>query len=285
MGKTSKSVKPHLEYSDKIKKEITDICSDFSSLTGIDFDSSFIYVNFLILGSQTVGSLAKELKIDRNKVYRIIDNLESYGFVSMTLSSPKICTPIDIKSALDLIIRKKEDEKIRIQKSKEKFLKKLESLSLSIMYQPQTTFRVIQGLSNIYSDIGKIIEKSNSVVFLVMQTEDVLKMYHTNVPEKIAQCKKNGNKVYLITNSKEDIVFPFLAEINPTEIRIGKPPSKGRMIVSKNKEMVMTESSPSNSFLDEDLDVSLYTNSKDMVENIFTLCTFLWEMSDPLPMK
>ena len=67
MGKGRPPTKSHLEHSDTIKDRIKEVASEFSALTGINYDSSFVYINFLVLGAQTAGSMAKELNIDRNK--------------------------------------------------------------------------------------------------------------------------------------------------------------------------------------------------------------------------
>jgi len=64
--------------------------------------------------------LAKEMKIDRNKIYRIIDDLVSAGFVSMTLSSPKLCIATEPKNAVDIILHKKKKEIDKNNKFKKK---------------------------------------------------------------------------------------------------------------------------------------------------------------------
>lgn len=68
------------------------------------------------MGPTTTGSLAKEMKIDRNKIYRKIDELVSTGFVSMTLSSPKLCIPTDPENAIELVLQKKKKEIDKIKK-------------------------------------------------------------------------------------------------------------------------------------------------------------------------
>jgi len=59
-------------------------------------------------------------------------------------------------------------------------------------------------------------------------------------------------------------------------------PSKGRIVVQKEKKMIMSDSAASFQHSSTDNDFSLSTNSIEMVDNIFTLCSFLLESSQPL---
>jgi hypothetical protein len=54
------------------------------------------------------------------------------------------------------------------------------------------------------------------------------------------------------------------------------------MIVQKDKKMIMSDSATSFQHSGSDSDFSLCTNSMEMVENIFTLCSFLWDSSKTL---
>ena len=59
-------------------------------------------------------------------------------------------------------------------------------------------------------------------------------------------------------------------------------PSKGRIAVQKDKQMIMSDSSQIDS--DSEMDLSISTNAKDMINNIDSLCRFLWKSAKPLEM-
>ena len=107
-------------------------------------------------------------------------------------------------------------------------------------------------------------------------------MYHSTIPEKISICEKNGGKVRLLVDMNDPKLAPFVKRFNATETRIGKLPSKGRMVVQENKKMIMSDSAASSQNASADSDYSLCTNSSEMVDNIFTLCSFLWDSSKTL---
>jgi hypothetical protein len=72
----------------------------------------------------------------------------------------------------------------------------------------------------------------------------------------------------------------FAKRFNATETRVCKLPSKGRIIVQKDKLMIMSDTSQMDS--NSDIDLSLSTNAKDMINNIDGLCRILWKSAKPL---
>jgi len=120
------------------------------------------------------------------------------------------------------------------------------------------------------------------VIYIATTLDDVSRMYHSTIPEKISLCEKNGGKVRLLVDMNDPKLAPFVKRFNATETKIGSLPSKGRMVVQKDKKMIMSDSTASSQNSGADSDYSLSTNSIEMVDNIFTLCSFLWEASKPL---
>ena len=268
-----------------IIEKVNDVSLAFSSALGLDFQSGQIYMALLRLGPVTTGSLAKEMKIDRNKIYRKIDDLVSEGFVSMTLSSPKLCIPTDPENSIELVLQKKKKDIERINKIKKDIIKKVNGVVSSPFGTSMPTFRVIQGLENVYSGISFALETAKNIVYIVTPIKDIMRMYHSDIPDKIKICKKNGGTVFLITDSSEKLMMPYIKRLNATENKIGKLPSNGRITVFKNTQMFMSDSTNTNDFMDENSDISLCTDAPEMTNNIFSLCKFLWDVATPLTPK
>ena len=285
MGKAKITILRKQVSADTVSNRVYELCVEFSSMIGMDFDDSLVYLELRRLGPKTIGSLAKEINIDRNKIYRIVEKLESLGFVSFSFSNPKRCIAEEPNKVFSFLLKKKQNEIEKINNTKEDMIKQIENVSSNKIKKHLITFRVVEGLENIYLSISDLIEKSKNIVYIVMPVEDVLRMYHSDILEKIKICRQNGGTVYLLTNRIDKNTIPIINEINPTQIRLGKPPSKGRIIVSEDNELIMTESKESNSFLDEKQDVSLVTNSTEMTKNIFTLCRFLWDLAEPFELR
>jgi sugar-specific transcriptional regulator TrmB len=274
----------------------SELILQLSTILDLETVEARIYLNLLRLGPVTASSLAKELDVDRTKTYRTIDKLLNMSIVSTTISNPKLCIATKPEEVLKIVLQKKQDEINRVEKIGNEVIKKINKIVPITDGHYVPTFRTVQGRANIYSHIEKILEDSSGTIYIVTTTEDILRMYHTAIPEKIKECIGKGGTVRILTDADDKKFLPLIDRLKPTETRLGKLPSKGRIIVEEGKQMVMsdvmnasdfvnTENSRStiDSFsLGADSDFALWTNSAEMVNNIFSLCKFLWRTSKPL---
>jgi sugar-specific transcriptional regulator TrmB len=258
------------------------ISSELEEILDLDDLEAKVYLNLLRVGPITASALAKELDIDRARMYRTVDKLVSRNIISTTLSSPKLCIAADPHDALKIALGKKEDEVNKIKKSGEAIINKINNEINTNQTSTVPTFRVVQGRQNIYADIAHLIENSTGITYIATTLDDVSRMYYSTIPEKIIICEKNGGTVRLLVDMNDPKLAPFVKRFNATETRIGKLPSKGRMVVQENKKMIMSDSVASSHNATRDSDFSVCLNSIEMVNNIFTLCSLLWDASKPL---
>jgi sugar-specific transcriptional regulator TrmB len=213
-------------------------------------------------------------------MYRTVDKLVDRNIISTTLSSPKLCIAVEPEKALKIALERKEEEIKRIKKSGEAVVEKINSEIATNQGTNIPTLRIIQGKANIYSDIAQLIENCTDTVYIATTLEDISKMYHSIIPEKIKACEKNGGKVLLLVEIDDIEMISFVKRFNATETRVCKLPSKGRIAVLKDKQMVMSDSSQTSS--NSETDFSLSTNAKDMINNLDNLCRLLWKSAKPL---
>ena len=140
--------------------QITGIASELEMILDLDELEAKIYLNLLRVGPITASALAKELDIDRARMYRTVDKLVNRNIISTTLSSPKLCIAAEPQEALKIALRKKEDEVNRIKKEGEAIIEKINNEITTKQGTNVPTFRVVQGRGNIYADIAQLIENS-----------------------------------------------------------------------------------------------------------------------------
>ena len=259
-----------------------ELYSDLASVLNLEKLEAQLYLHLLRTGPITGSALAKELDIDRARAYRTIDKMISTNIISTTFSSPKLCIPIEPEEALKLALRKKEEELDRIKKSGKKVIRNINDVFASHHISPLPTFRVVQGRSNVYFDIEQLIENSSDVVYIATTLKDVSQMYHTNIPEKITMCENRGGEVRLIVEMNDPSQVSYVTRFNATATRVGKLPSKGRMVVEKGKQTIMSDALSDPTQTNSPSHFSLVTNSYEIVCDIFTLCSLLWKNSKNL---
>jgi sugar-specific transcriptional regulator TrmB len=267
--------KTHMPYYEELSAEL-------STILGLDELETKIYLNLLRTGPITASALSKEINIDRAKTYRTIDKLSSSGIVSISFSSPKLCIAADPDEILSLTLKKKEEEIFKIKKDGKKIIEKIKEVSSSDPKSNVPTFRIIQGLENIASQVERMLETTTDIVYFVTTLEDISRLYHSEIPERIKLAEKSGGTVRLIIDEVSPKMLPFVKRFGASEVRLGKLPSKGRIVVSKHcpitGKLLMSDSAVKGT-LHENVDVecALFTNSEEMTNNIFTLCTFIWK--------
>lgn len=247
---------------------------------------SKIYIGLLQIGPLSVGNIAAKLEIERGKAYRSLEKLRSAGLITTTLTNPIICKPIEPKEALTNIISRKENEFITMQKIASKLAVDLKDITRKQPASDTPTVSIIQGRHNIYSRIGKMLQESAGIVYIVTTEKDLLRMYHTAIPEKIKICKDRGGQIRIITDSDDPNTISIIAKLGASEIRLGKLPSKSRMVVEDQKHVVMSGGFSETMDMNDDSDSVLDSNSIEMTNNMYSLCEHLWKRSKEIePMK
>lgn len=242
-----------------------------------------LYVHLLRVGPMTASALAKEIAIDRTKTYRAMHKLVNQGLVTTTFSSPKLCIPVSPKEAIQNILQRKENEILRIKKGGIKIIEKIHELCPTTDVSNYHTYHVVQGLQNIFSYVEKLLENASDVVYIVTTLKTISKMYHTSIPDKIKICERNGCEVRLLTELDDPRLQLFVNRLKATNTKFVKLPSKGMVIVSKDKQLIISGQQTRGHFsINDESETALCANSQELVSNLFYMCTFLWENSHSL---
>ncbi|HXW01744.1 MAG TPA: helix-turn-helix domain-containing protein [Candidatus Nitrosotenuis sp.] len=257
------------------QKEILEALAFF----GLEEIDSKVYMGLLQTGPVSVGALSAKLDIDRGKTYRALNRLRNMGVVTTTFSNPTLCSAILPTEALNTILERKQDEITTMKNLSQKIVEDISIIVKNTDVQEISSFVIIQGRSNIYSRVSKLLQKASGVVYIVAPPEDLMRMYHTPIPERIEAIKENGADVRILTEVSGDKELSFIHRLNPTEIRLGKLPSKSRMIVEESKQLIMSGALNASMDLNDESDSVMQTNSMEMVSNMFSLCTLLWNKS------
>ena len=264
-----------------IQEQVEKLAIEIQETLELDELESRIYLTLLRTGPITGSALAKDLNIDRARTYRSIERLMDRKIVSTTISTPKLCIPIEPEIALKLALERKKSEIIKIKKSEETFVDKITSVRCCPNQGTAVpTFTVIQGRNNIYSDIAQMIENCFETIFITTTVEDVAKMYLSVIPEKIKICEEKGGQVKLLVETDDTEMISYVKRFNATETRVCKISSKGRIVVQNDKQLIMSDSSQKSS--NSETDFSISTNSKDMISHLDDHCRLLWKNAKPL---
>jgi len=249
------------------------------SFFGLEKLDSSIYLTLLEFGPCTMSELATKLEVDRGRIYRLIEKLDRLGIVIIRTSKVTRCEALSPEKAFRKLIDKKQFEVNKLRSILDKVTNELGQITHHQELPKTSNFSIIEGRNSIYTRIGKLIQEANNDVYLVTTADDFLMMLHTAIPEKIKIAKNNHVKIKILLDSK-NIDLPKLSiTFDTSNIRIGKLPSKSRMIVEKEKQVMMSGIIKSSQILNEESESILHSNSYEMTANMFSLCNQIWKQS------
>ena len=125
------------------QEQVEKLAADLKETLSLDELESKIYLSLLRTGPITASALAKDLNIDRARMYRTVDKLVDRNIISTTLSSPKLCIAVEPEKALKIALEKKQEEINKIKKSGEAIVDKIKNENL-LMQQDKDDKTAIQ---------------------------------------------------------------------------------------------------------------------------------------------
>jgi len=272
---TSNTIIPMGTFGADYYNEIVSSLSFF----GLEKLDSSIYLTLLEYGPCTMSELATKLEVDRGRIYRLIEKLDRLGIVTITTSKVTRCEALSPEKAFRKLIYKKQSEVNKLRSILDKVTNELGQITRHQELPKTSNFSIIEGRNSIYTRIGKLIQEANNDVYLVTTTDDFLMMLHTAIPEKIKIAKNNHVKIKILLDSKNMDLPKLSITFDTSNIRIGKLPSKSRMIVEKEKQVMMSGIIKNSSILNEESESILHSNSYEMTANMFSLCNQIWKQS------
>ena len=260
-------------FDSDLYQEIKDELSYF----GLEKTDSEIYLTLLEFGPSTMSELATKLEVDRGKIYRAMERLQDLGMVILHNSKITSCEAVKPEEAFMMIIEKKKTKISELRHAAKTIEKELEQITRPTASQSASAFSIIEGRNSIYARIGKLIQDAQNTVYLVTTSEDLSRMFQTAIPEKIKLAVQKNVSINIAVDSNSEILQNLSSQYGISNIRIGTLPSKSRIIVEKKAHLLMSGAIKETNSLTEQSESILYSDSLEMIENMFSLCDQIWK--------
>lgn len=266
------------------QKNINNILKEF----GLSERETEVYVFLAKHGILRAGKIAKKTKIERSLVYRILRRLQKKGLVESTLESPTRFIALPFDKALDIIIKKKEDEALQIRKTREVLLDDWQRISRPESESELEKFIVIEGKKKIYQKILQMINETQSKFYGILPVSGLVRA------EQFGVFDAAYNHPF-----KSNIQFKFMTELNQDNIKaikLLKPKLRQEIrlkarqaslgsvllprIVIKDEKEIFFFTRPSIDQLGRKQDeVCIYTNCVSLVQTFKGIFHTLWDTS------
>ena len=144
--------------------------------SGLTNKEAEIYIFLAKHSALKATEIAKLLRKDRAQVFRILQKLQTKGFVDVTLDFPTQCTVVPFESVLESIVKAKREEVVFIEKAKEDLLDYMKRKRRS---EPTLEkFVVIKGNKRVYAKIKQLVHNTKHQLSAVATVSSLMRVDH-----------------------------------------------------------------------------------------------------------
>jgi len=247
----------------------------------LDENESIVYCNLLRLGPAKIGTIKLKVDLERNLLYRTLLKLRNKGMIITTTTNPPYYSPVNPNEAIHNILLQKEVDITIKNTLSDKIINILNEFKTTSKNSEEPFLNIIQGRKNSIARIVSILRKSKNAVSIIMNSDDLSKLYYSPIPEEIEKRVDYGIEIRIITDAIDQETLKIIEKFNPSEIRTTLMPSQNLLILEKNKNLILSET---NNFMPSKSkeDSIIHTNSHALLSITNYYFEKLWEISKPV---
>ena len=244
---------------------------------GFDSTSASVYLHLYLQGPSKMGTLCSSLGMDRNVLYRTLCKLKNQEMITSSFSNPPRYCAIEPKETLMMLLEKKEGEITIIRNLIERIEKVFNEYDKKTSTSEFPIISVVQSRRNVYARIVKLLNYSKHIVYLITTRRDLMRMYYTAIPDCAGKNDNPGFELRIITENDDCNTLDLTEKFNTFNIYLAKLPSKSRIVVAEDEQVIMSGSIDNST--SEESDSVLVTDSPEIVKNMYFFCDSLWKAS------
>jgi sugar-specific transcriptional regulator TrmB len=262
---------------------------------GLTETESGIYLFLAKHEALTGTEIAGQIKKDKAQVFRALKSLQTKGLAESTLEVPARFSPVSFERVVESTIKAKKDEAAHIESSKQELLDYWKNISKSKLDFNSEKFMVIEGRSNIYHKIGQIIKETKNQFSTITTVNGLIRADQFGLYDiAFKNPQKSTIEFRFLTDISKENASTVKAILNKTlkkgvMIR-GRNPDLGlglfpRMVIRDNEEIVIFITHRNALSSEEQDDLCIWTNCKDIVQTFRAVFEDSWQKATEINEK
>jgi sugar-specific transcriptional regulator TrmB len=254
-----------------------------------------VYVFLAKKVPQKAGDVARCLKIPKQTVYFIINNLQRKGIVTSTVERPARFSAVPFERVLDLFVNAKVEEAKQIQRNRDEILLDWQSVAVTENDDVFPKFAVLEGRNTIFSKIQQMVKQTKKHLLTMMAVPNLVRAEQFGLFDAVfAHPMRSSIQFRLLTELPEqdlDAVRNLLKrtpklglglEIRSLDLGLKL---NSRMIIRDYEEAIFFINRGADLQASEKDDVCLWTNCKSLVDSFTAVFEDLWRNSTDIEKK
>jgi len=236
----------------------------------------------------TGGEIAKQTRVARSLVYRILKSLQAKGLVEPTLESPKRFVAVPFEKALDLIIKTRQEEALLVERAKKDLLEDWRVISKAKPEAKYEKFVVIEGSKKIYAKILHMIKDTRNQFSGILPVSALARAERFGVFEAAHNHPlKNRLKFQFVTDVtsqniealrllKPKLRAELCLKIRNSESEVTTSP---RVVIRDGEEILFFIKPEAETATRKQGEVCIYTNCQSLIQTFTGIFQDLWHNS------
>jgi pimeloyl-ACP methyl ester carboxylesterase/DNA-binding transcriptional regulator GbsR (MarR family) len=272
------------------QKKAKNVLKDF----GLTNKEAEVYIFLARHEVLTGGAIAKQTKIARSLVYRILKSLQAKGLVEPTFESPKRFMAVPFEKALDLIIKTRQEEALLVERAKKDLLEDWRVINKAKPEAKYEKFVVIEGSKKIYAKILHLIKETKNQFSGILSISGLVRAEQFGVFDAVyTHPLKNRNKFQFVTDVNSQNV-EAVKLLKPKlkagiDLKVRDPASEvtplPRFVIRDKEEAIIFIRPEVETAIRKQGDVCVYTNCESLVQTFNGIFQNLWHTSTDLKAK
>jgi sugar-specific transcriptional regulator TrmB len=250
---------------------------------GLSNLQAIVYITVVRLGSAKASDIARESKVNRPEVYRILTSLQNNGLIEILYGRPIRFLPTPPEKALSVLTQNIKDKLVTLETKKDEIIFRLKSIQGKKDPDP-IGLKVIVGRKRTYQKILEMLLNADKEIRYATSAKGLKREYEEGIIDELFKC------------SKKDVKIKFLTEINtPKKIltkiyRIGCELKQLQqlpfhMLIVDDDQVLVGAIVKDDKVKQANANVNLWLNSKEFVEIIKSSFKESWRKSSFCPKK
>lgn len=242
---------------------------------GLDEDEAKILTILYVMGPSKASTIAQAAGMTRIRAYRVLSRLQDKSIIETNLGRPVIFSVIPPDKAIDSFITETSNRVKIMQSTKEQILAELSKFKA---HEPlaEAKHRIIEGRSQIYSTVSKMIRSAKSEILLFMDKEDLMRMYYAGIPEELSVAFSKGIKTMILADIDYSIEGNIQEYAKYATIRHNKIPGMNILLVIDDSELLLSSATKRAEGFSGESIVALWMNAKNFVMGMKGLLEDTW---------
>lgn len=249
------------------------------SILGLSEDEAEIYIQLLTMGPTTAGVLSKNLKINRMKTYRRLQNLEKRGILEKTLSRPVKYVALPLDEILERFVSEEKNRLDSFERITEEIKSDWEDIRKDIEVRgSEPRFRILQGRRQVFEQINTLCERAQNEIFIVTTQNDLFRLSYFDVIDVLERRGQEDVEVNILTQIQH-LDPEFTEYLGVAEVRHTVLPSVMRFVIADEREAITTFAMDDTMSMTTKEDIGLWIEAPDYVKATSTSLKALWRDS------